>query len=293
MTESLLTPTSAMRIARRGRRRRRLPAIVVVSMVWLGLLVALVALAPVLPLPDPATSDYSAVRLAPFVSIDHILGTDNLGRDILSRLISGAAVSLAVGVGSVAIAVVLGTAMGAVAGYFGGIADRVMSWATDILLAFPSLIALIAITSFLGPSMWTLIIGLGVVSIPMVARVARSATMSFAQRDFVSAAKAIGTPEGRILRREILPNIAPTVISFAVTLIAIAIVAEGAMSFLGLGVPAPQASWGGMMNEGRGDLRTAPFIVMAPAIAMCVTLLAINFVADWISRRFDSRGSHV
>src|SRR5690625_4992930 len=117
--------------------------------------------------------------------------------------------------------------------------------------------------------------------------------MSFEQRDFVSAAKAIGTRHGRILGREILPNIAPTVISFAVTLVAIAIVAEGAMSFLGLGVPPPQASWGGMMNEGRGDLRSAPHIVVIPAIVMCITLLAINFIADWINRRYDNRDSKV
>ncbi len=293
MSGTTTTPTAALAVGTRPARRLRIPVIGIVSMCWLALLALLAIFGPLLPLPAPNTSDYSAVRLPPFVDAAHLLGTDNLGRDILARLISGAGVSLAVGLGSVAIAATFGTAIGAAAGYFAGATDRVLSWVIDILLAFPTLIALIAITSFMGPSMWTLILSLGIVSIPMVARVARSAAMAYAQRDFVYAAKAIGTREGRILWRDILPNIAPTVISFAVTLIAIAIVAEGAMSFLGLGVPTPQASWGGMMNEGRGELRSASFIVIIPAVVMCATLLAINFIADWINRRFDARDSHV
>lgn len=270
-----------------------MPSLAIISVVWMAILVVLVLLQPWLPLPNPAVPDYAAVRQPPFADWAHILGTDQLGRDILSRVISGAGVSLAVGVGSVAIAVIVGTVMGALAGYFGGGTDRTLSWLIDILLAFPALIAMIAITTFLGPSLATLIVALGVVSIPMVARVSRAAARSYAQRDFVQAAKAMGTSEARILGRDILPNIAITVLSFGITLVAIAITAEGALSFLGLGVPPPQASWGGMMNEGRSDLRTAPWIVIVPAVIMCVTLLAINFIADWLGRGRDTRGSHV
>jgi len=279
---------------RRRAHANRLPPVVAVSFAWMALLAVVAVLGPVLPIPDPNTSDYDAgARLAPFVSLAHPLGTDGVARDLLSRLISGAGVSLAVGLGSVAIAGVAGIAIGATAGYFGGILDRVLSWLTDILLAFPAIIAMVAITAFIGPSLGTLIVGLGIVSAPQVARVARTASKGYAQRDFIQAAKAMGAPGLRILWRDILPNIMPTVISFAVTLIAIAIVAEGAMSFLGLGVPPPQASWGSMMNDGYGDLKKAPFIVVLPAVVMVVTLLAINFIADWVSRRFDSRSSQV
>jgi len=293
MTDSPASLTASIPVDTRGIRDRRIPGVTVLSMIWMALLVVLVVLQPLLPLADPATPDYSAVRLPPFTDWVHPLGTDQLGRDILSRVISGAEVSLAVGLGSVLIALVLGTLIGALAGYFGGGTDRALGWVIDILLAFPALIAMIAITTFLGPSLVTLILALGVVSVPMVARVARSAARTYAHRDFVQAAKAMGTSEARILTRDILPNIAITVLSFGITLVAIAIAAEGALSFLGLGVPPPQASWGGMMNEGRAHLRNAPWIVMVPAIVMCVTLLAINFIADWLGRGSDRRGSHV
>lgn len=278
------------RLRRGGKPRRpKTPVIVLVSIGWLALLVLAVLLSPVLPLQSSSLSDYKAISLMPFQSAAHPLGTDNLGRDMLARLIAGAGVSLSVGIGSVLIGTVVGTAIGLLAGYFGGWLDRVCSWLTDVVLAFPALIAVIAFTAFLGPSLPTLVIGLAIVFVPQIARVARSATLSFTQRDFVSAAKAMGSPELRIMLRDILPNMAATVIAFATTLIAVAIVAEGGMSFLGLGVPAPQTSWGAMMSEGRGELRNAPQIVILPALAMCISLLAINFVAEWIGRRFDGR----
>ncbi len=293
MTDAARTLTASIPVEPRRDSQGRIPGIVVLSIAWMSLVVLVVVFQSFLPLPDPGASDYSAVRLFPFTDWTHPLGTDNLGRDMLARLVSGAGVSLVVGVGSGLIALVIGSAIGACAGYFSGAVDRALSWVIDIVLAFPALIALIALTAFLGPSLWTLTIALGVVSVPMVARVARAAAKTYAQRDFVQAAKAIGVRNGRILLRDILPNILPTVISFAITLVAIAIVAEGAMSFLGLGVPSPQASWGGMMNDGRGELRSAPFIVIIPAVVMCITLLSINFIADWIGRRFDARGSNV
>lgn len=277
----------------RQRRFPRIPVIVWISLVWLALLVLVIFVQPILPLPDPGKSDYSAARVFPFTDWAHPLGTDALGRDLLSRTISGASVSMAVGVGSTVIAVIIGMAMGAAAGFFGGVWDRIVSWFNDILLAFPTIVALIALTTFLGPSMWTLVIGMGVVGIPLVSRLARSSARGYTQRDFVSAAKAMGSPGVRILWREVVPNVMLVVVPFALTMIALAVTAEGALSFLGLGVPPPQASWGGIMNEGRSDLRTLPYLVYVPAIAMCLTLLSISFVADWLNRVTDSRESRV
>ena len=274
-------------------KRFKLPILVWISFAWLALIVALVFIQPFLPLPDPNASDYSALRMLPFSSWAHPLGTDQLGRDLLSRVISGANVSLTVGLSSTAIAVVLGTALGATAGYFGGIWDTFVQWLNDILLAFPMLIALIALTTFLGPSLGTLILGMGIVPAPLVARLARSSAMGYAHRDFVSAAKAIGSSSARIIWREILPNIAFVIMPFAITMVALAITAEGALSFLGLGVPPPQASWGSIMNEGRADLRTLPYIVFIPAVVMCATLLSISFLADWVNRLADTRESRL
>jgi peptide/nickel transport system permease protein len=272
-------------------RRRKIPVTVRISLAWLGLVVALAILQPVLPLPDPSASDYAAVRMAPFVDAAHLLGTDQLGRDMLARVISGAGVSLAVGIGATTISVVIGTLMGAAAGYFGGAWDRVVGWFNDVMLAFPMLIALIALTTFLGPSLPTIILGMGIIATPLVSRLARSSAMGYAQRDFVAAAKVGGASSARIIAREILPNIALVVIPFAITMVALAITAEGALSFLGLGVPPPTPSWGGIMTDGRADLRTLPHIVFVPATVMCVTLLAINFIADWVNRLSDNRDS--
>ncbi len=293
MTQQIPNTAAIAAISTRPRRRRRIPVIVQLSMAWLGVVVLAAVLQPILPLPNPTVSDYGAVRVFPFTDWAHPLGTDALGRDLLSRTISGAGVSLAVGVGSTAIAFVLGMALGTAAGYFGGVWDRIVGWFNDILLAFPMIVALIALTTFLGPSLGTLILGLGVVAIPLVARLARSTAMGYAQRDFVSAAKAIGSSDARILWRDVIPNVALVVIPFALTMIALAITAEGALSFLGLGVPPPQASWGGIMNEGRSDLRTLPYIVFVPATVMCITLLSISFVADWAGRLTDTRESRV
>lgn len=291
MTQVTPIPNTATiaTLNRLRRKRRRLPVLTGIAFGWVGLVVLLVLLAPLLPLADPAVSDYTSVRTPPFTNWAHPLGTDALGRDLLSRTISGAGVSLAVGLGSTAIAFVVGMAMGTAAGYFGGIWDRIVGWFNDILLAFPTIVALIALTTFMGPSLSTLILGMGMVAIPLVSRLARASAMGYVQSDFVSAAKAMGAGSARILWREMLPNVTLVVLPFALTMIALAITAEGALSFLGLGVPPPQASWGGLMNEGRADLSTLPYIVFVPAMAMCLTLLSISLIADWFNKRADSR----
>jgi peptide/nickel transport system permease protein len=278
------------------RRRRRLVGkprnvMVALSWGWLALLILAIVLRPFLPLPDPTRSDYAAIAVPPGASPDHLLGTDEIGRDILARLITGAQVSLIVGLGSIGLAVLVGSTLGICAGFFGGIVNRVVSAIVDIMLAFPALVALIALGVFLGPGLDTIIIGIGIVATPAVARVARSATLLFANRDFVTAARGMGATSWRILSREILPNIVVPVIAYATVLVAVAIVAEGSLSFLGLGVPPPASSWGSMMGTGRSELATNPHIVLLPAAAMFITLLALNFLAEHIGKRFDIRES--
>jgi peptide/nickel transport system permease protein len=285
--ESAPTPRKA-RPAKAGRARGIL---VTLSCVWLVLLVAAFTLQPWLPLPDPARSDYGAIAVPPGASPDHLLGTDEIGRDILARLITGARVSLTVGIGSVAVAVVIGSLLGVCAGFFGGRTNRVISGVIDVMLAFPALVALIALTVFMGPGMLTIIVGIGIVASPAVARVARSATLTFANREFVTAARSMGAGSLRILRREILPNVVVPILAYGTVLVAVAVVAEGSLSFLGLGVPPPQSSWGTMMGTGRSELATHPHIVLLPAGAMFVTLLALNFLAEHVGKRFDIRES--
>ncbi|MGK5113221.1 MULTISPECIES: ABC transporter permease [unclassified Geodermatophilus] len=282
-------PPEATGARRRRRRPRRL--VVSLSLGWLVLLLAAIVLQPLLPLPDPTRSDYGAIAEPPGTSGAHLLGTDEIGRDILARLITGARVSLTVGIGSIAVAVLIGAALGICAGFFGGRVNRVVSGVVDVMLAFPALVALIALGVFLGPGLDTIIIGIGIVASPAVARVTRSATMAFTNREFVTAARGMGAGSWRILRREILPNVVVPVLAYATVLVAVAIVAEGSLSFLGLGVPPPESSWGSMMGTGRSELATDPHIVLLPAFAMFITLLALNFLAEHLGKRFDIRES--
>ena len=206
---------------------------------------------------------------------------------MLSRLIVGARVSLTVGIGGVALAVALGSVLGLIAGFYGGIVSRVINALMDILLAFPSLVALIALSVFLGTGLWMIILGIGFIAAPQVARVTRAATLGFTQREFVTAARGMGAGSIRIMRREIVPNVAGPVIAFATVLVAVAIVAEGSLSFLGLGVPPPASSWGTMMGDGRSAFADQPHIALLPAAAMFITLLALYFLAEALNRRFD------
>lgn len=267
--------------------KAKVPIMVVISAAWMILLVLLTLLQPWLPLPDPNISDFASIATPPFVEAHHILGTDEIGRDILARLIAGAYVSLIVGLGSVILAAILGTIIGVCGGYFGGVTDQILSVATDIMLAFPALIALIALGVFLGPGMGTIILGIGIVSTPAVARVARSTTKQVAGRDFVTAARGSGAGHLRILLREILPNVVMPVVAYATVLIAVAIVAEGSLNFLGLGVPAPNSSWGGMMGSGRELITSAPHIILIPAFVMFLTLQSLNLLSEHLAKKLD------
>jgi peptide/nickel transport system permease protein len=271
--------------------RRRSPVVAVLSAGWLGLVVAAVVARPLLGLPDPTSIDYANIAVEPFSTGSHLLGTDLLGRDILARLITGARVSLSVGIGSVAVSIVLGGALGIVAGFFGGWVDRAIGALTDVLLAFPPLVATIALTVFLGASLQTLVLAIGIVFTPQLARVARSAALTYAKRDFVVAARGTGATSLRVLVREVLPNTVGPILAYGAVMVAVGIVAEAGISFLGLGVPPPQSSWGSMMGEDRSALTYSPHIILVPAFVMALTLLSVNFLSEYVGRRFEIRGA--
>ena len=266
----------------RRRARRNIGALG--GAIWLIIITFAAVAAPVLPLPDPGkiTDQYS---IPPFRQAAHILGTDPLGRDLLSRVVHGAQVSLAVAIGATFLALVIGTALGVAAGFFRSSVDTAFDIGTNTVLAFPPLILLIALVAVMEPSIGTLTVGLGLVGMPTFARIARANTIAFAGREFVTASKALGASTFRILVREILPNVALPVFSFAIVVAATLVVAEGSLSFLGLGVPQPAPSWGGMIAAERESLYEHPYLVLVPGMFFFLTVLSLNLTGDWARDR--------
>jgi len=282
-------PALAVDLVSPVRRARRLSPALVIALGWIVLLLMLATLAPLLPIPSPTDIDFLAKRAPP--SAIHWLGTDNLGRDELARLIWGARTSLSVGLLAPVIGIVLGGALGLLSGYFRGWLEAVVVSGVDVLLAFPPLVFALAVTACLGQSVPNIILVLGVLAIPAFTRVARAATLSLAEREFVTAARALGATDARILVRELLPNVALPLLAFFLIGVAVTIVVEGALSFLGLGVPPPAPSWGIMIGEGRETLEVAPRLAFIPAIAMFLTVLAFNIVGDALRAVADPRQS--
>jgi peptide/nickel transport system permease protein len=200
-------------------------------------------------------------------------------------------VSLGVGVASIALGMLIGGTLGILAAYFRGWLDSVLSAATDVLLAFPSLIILLTLIAFLGQTVRNVILGLTVIAIPSLYRVARAATLRFADREFVVAARALGASHRRIIVRELLPNVVPALVSYALLSVAVVVVAESALSFLGLSVSAPTPTWGSLINEGRSLLDESPHVALIPCAVMFITLLALNHVGDRLRAGFDVRES--
>jgi peptide/nickel transport system permease protein len=269
------------------RRTRRLGALFWAAIAWIILIFAAAALAGVLPLPSPTDMDMLA-RRAP-ASLSHWLGTDGLGRDELARLIHGARVSLTVGLCAPVIGIGIGGALGMLAGYFRGRFESLVVGSMDVLLAFPPLILALAVTAYLGQSLLNLTLIIGVLGIPAFMRVARAATLTLARREFVIAAQALGASHARILLRELLPNVFLPLLAFFLLGVAVTIVVEGALSFLGLGVPPPAPSWGSMIGEGRESLEIAPRLAFIPAATMFLTVLAFNLVGDTLRALTDPR----
>src|SRR3954447_5479216 len=270
-----------------AKKGRRLGVLFWAATVWIVLVFALALFATVLPIPDPTTMDMLARRAA--FSAAHWLGTDGLGRDEVSRLIHGARISLVVGLCAPVIGLVIGGALGMLAGYFGGRFETLVVGSMDVLLAFPPLILVLAVIAFVGQSIFNLTLILGALSIPASMRVARAATLTLSRREFVIAAQALGASHARILLRELLPNVILPLFAFFLLGVAVIIVVEGALSFLGLGVPPPISSWGSMIGEGRESLDVAPRLAFLPAAAMFLTVLSFNLVGDTLRALADPR----
>jgi peptide/nickel transport system permease protein len=267
-------------------RTRRLGALFWGAIAWMIFVFVAAAFANLLPF-SPTDMDMLE-RRAPASAL-HWLGTDGLGRDELARLIHGARISLTVGLCAPIIGITIGGALGMLAGYFRGRFESLVVGSMDVLLAFPPLILALAVTAYLGQSILNLTCILGVLGIPAFMRVARAATLTLARREFVIAAQALGATHARILLRELLPNVFLPLFAFFLLGVAVTIVVEGALSFLGLGVPPPVSSWGSMIGEARESLEMAPRLAFIPAITMFLTVLSFNLVGDTLRAFTDPR----
>jgi peptide/nickel transport system permease protein len=265
---------------------RRKAAVFGLCVVTLFVLVAV--LAPWIAPYDPVKTSWTAIRKAP--SALHWFGTDENGRDILSRIVHGASASLRAGVISVTIAVALGVPIGLLAGYRGGWIDAIISRVTDAMLACPFLILAIAMAAFLGPSLRNAMIAIGISATPIFVRLARGATMATMVEDYVEAARAVGNPRWRIALRHVLPNIVPPVLVQATLAIAMAIIAEASLSFLGLGQQPPAPSWGSMLNAAQRFLGQAPWMAIFPGLSIFVVVLAFNLLGDGLRDALDPKG---
>jgi peptide/nickel transport system permease protein len=264
---------------------RRKPAALGLAIV--ALFIAIAVLAPLLAPADPTVGNWAAVRKPP--SAAHWLGTDELGRDALSRLIWGARASLLAGLVSVALSLTLGMPIGLLAGYAGGRTEAVIMRLVDAALAIPFLILAIALATFLGHSLTNAMLAIGISATPIFARLTRGQVLSAKHEDYVEAARALGNPPWRIAARHILPNVLPPILVQSTLAIAGAIIAEAALSFLGLGQQPPNPSWGSMLNTARSFLDQSPWLAIAPGAAIFVVVLAFNLLGDGLRDALDPR----
>lgn len=249
--------------------------------------VALAVFAPLLSPYDPIAQSWTLVRHPP--SVSHWFGTDDLGRDILVRVIYGARASLLAGVISVGIALSIGVPLGLAAGYLGGFLDALIGRMTDAMLACPFLILAIALAAFLGPSLGNAMIAIGVTTTPIFVRLTRGQVLAVKMEDYVEAARAVGNPRWRVVFVHILPNIMPALLVQATLSIAAAIIAEAALSFLGLGQQPPDPSWGSMLNSAQRFLVNSPWMAVWPGLAIFLTVLSFNLVGDGLRDALDPR----
>ncbi len=238
---------------------------------------------------DPTRTDLLARLTAPFKNSAHPLGTDALGRDIWSRLVYGARVSLAVGFVSVVVSGFVGVVIGLISGYFGGIVDDIMMRIADILMAFPFILLMMAVLAVIGPGLGKMIMVLGLTGWVTYARVVRGEVLSAREREYIEAARTIGATDWRIIFKHILPNTFSTVIVVASFEVASNIITEATLSFLGLGVKPTTPTWGMMLSEGREYIRSAGYLTTIPGIAICITVLGINLLGDWLRDVLDPR----
>jgi peptide/nickel transport system permease protein len=259
------------------------------SVIWLVVLVVLAALVSVLPLPegrDPAKALDVQALLPPDVFSTHPLGTDTQALDVLTGLLYGARVSLIVAVGGVLIGGVVGGLVGLVAGYRRGKLDAVIGFITDVMLSFPALILLLALVTILRPNVVNVTIALGVLAIPGYVRLARANTIKIASRDFVIASRTLGARRNRIMVREVLPNVAPSLLAYSFIVVGFLIVAEASLSFLGLGIQRPNPTWGNIIAQGEPYLDQHPFLVLCPATLLFFTVVSMNYIGQRLQKKW-------
>lgn len=244
--------------------------------------------APEIALHDPNEQNIATAQLAP-PSLEHPMGTDQFGRDIFSRIVYGARLSLEVSVTAVSFAVLVGVPLGLLAGYYKGYTDEVIMRGMDVIFSFPAIVLAIAIMAVLGQSLVNLIIAIGVVYTPIFARVTRSGVLSVREEEYVTAAKSIGDSNFNVILKDVLPNVLAPIIVQATVSLAFAILAESALSFLGLGTPPPTPSWGRMLSSSRNFMETAWWTVTFPGIAIMITILGFNFLGDTIRDTLDPK----
>lgn len=257
-----------------------------------GLLIVIILLftavfAPLMAPHDPIVGQLALRHNEP--SMEYIMGTDSQGRDVFSRILYGARISVEIGIISVGIALILGTAMGVVSGYYGGKVDTIVMRFVDIMLAFPTILLALAIVTILGPSLTNAMIAVGIVNIPRFARIVRSSVLSVKENEYIEAAISIGCTDFEIITRHILPNcLAPILVQSTLT-IGTAILEAAGLSFLGLGAQPPISEWGSMLADARGYMRQAPWSVMYPGVAIMITVLGFNLLGDGLRDALDPR----
>ena len=291
MTAAMTTVTRASRRATASRRSRR-PLALYLSFGWLFLVVASAVLAPWLGfLDDPHQPLSGQPEEGP--SWSHWFGTDQLGRDMFARSVWGGRLSLSIAGPAVGMGVVIGGVLGVVAGYFGKWVDLAVSSVVNVALALPALVFALFIVTMLGQSFWNVTIAVTILTIPAIARIARAQALRFAAREFVIVANVMGARWPRLLFREVLPNVVPSLASIAFLAMGIVIIAEGSLSFIGVSVGSPSITWGNILAAGRGRLEESPHIALTTGGVMFATLMALNFVGDDLLRRLDVREARI
>jgi peptide/nickel transport system permease protein len=296
MTGTVISPAKPQTLARdRGAtsltrdtlRRLWMNPGAIAGAIVLTVMVLSALLAPLIAPYDPIAQDTTAIRAAP--SAQHLFGTDNFGRDVFSRVLYGGRMSLPVGFVAVGITAVAGVALGLIAGYYGRAIDSVIMRWVDIMLAFPGILLALALVAILGPSLFNLMLAVGIAAIPEYTRVVRGTVLSAREAEYVVAARVTGAPDRSIVLRHILPNVLPPVIVLATLGIAGAIILGSTLSFLGLGIQPPTPEWGNMLADGRSMLRHQWWVSLFPGLAIMLTVLAINLLGDGLRDALDPR----
>ncbi len=280
-----------------GRSRDGLGVLAWLAIIWLVGLLILSIIAPLLPIPDPKEVFPEIARQGP--SLKHPFGGDTIGRDVFARVVYGTRSSFVVGFGSIAVGMLVGGFLGLVTGFFRGKVDSILTPLMNVLLAIPQFILALSLVTVLATGgevtstrrLIVVVFGLGIVSIPLLGRITRANTLAWSEREFVLASKAMGARNWRIMLRDVLPNVIPAMLAIAFLGVGIAIVAEGGLSLFGVGVQLPTPSWGNIISEGQSQMRRSPHIVLCASAVLFVTVMALNYLGDVVTRKFGVKES--